>query len=860
MSLYDSVSISELASEFVKLGFSVFPCHTLESGSCSCGDLNCANVAKHPLTDNGVHGASNDPLKVETFFSGDYSIANIAIACGSVSGVWILDVDDPSALAALESQHGPLPQTWTVQTGSGGRHLYFRCDERSATFKNAVKFAGSLDIRTDGGYVLAPPSIHKSGKRYRWIVSPADCEIAVAPDWLVALIPKRESVAAASVVPLASVASINDPPTSTSTLTIQRAKSLADRMRLYLAKSPVAVSGDGGHKVTFAVVSRCVELFGLLCDDEFISALETWNVRCSPPWTESELRHKLSDCRKQIVTQSPTATDDPTAIVTDVDLGDCAGDDFPVADPSAFYGLLGEIVRTIEPETESDPMAILVSLLTICGHAIGGSPHTLVGPDRHGCNLFSAIVGDTASGKGMALSIAKYVAGDLLKDTVAYGLSSGEGLIERVGDPMETDGKIVFDGEKKLLCIETEFAKPIGAMCRESCTLSPVLRSAWDCSTLEVLTKGKSKLQASNAFVSILAHVTPEELSKLFSDSVETSNGFVNRFLWALVRSSKSLPSGGNVAVLNPYRAKLSAAIAKAKTLGELKRTAEAETQWKSVYDSLKASKPGSYGKAVERGRAIVVRLSLIFALLDGSSTITTAHLSAALAVWRYCDDSARIIFADDATMKLETKIIQVVRNRPGIHRSELRKIFPHDRKTTAVFNSSLESLALRGKVVIVRVYENRQADTVYPGVTIPPTSTSTLASVSEQSDSPTSAASVSPSAMAESLRPKSVTIADVVNWKNANGIRFIRDGGRVWVTPDCDSLSPEIEQWLRDNQDTLAMFVPKSEPESKSESLTKDEFFSDIKAGLLTSAAAYAAKQSEIDSSLFDNFSDCLA
>src|SRR5690606_3444741 len=115
---------------------------------------------------------TQDVATLERYFFGVNAIANIAVATGEASGVWVLDVDDTEALAAIEHANAPLPRTWTVATPSGGRHYYFRHDIRCENFKNAVKFAGALDVRTTGGYVLLPPSLHATGNRYRWLISP----------------------------------------------------------------------------------------------------------------------------------------------------------------------------------------------------------------------------------------------------------------------------------------------------------------------------------------------------------------------------------------------------------------------------------------------------------------------------------------------------------------------------------------------------------------------------------------------------------------------------------------------------------------------------------------------------------------
>jgi hypothetical protein len=114
--------------------------------------------------------------------------ANIGLVTGAVSGLVVLDVDPThggeASLRELESAHGPLPPTPEVLTGGGGRHLYFA--HPGALVRNAVGLLPGLDIRGDGGYVVAPPSRHASGRPYRWAPgrTPADCPLAPFPHWL----------------------------------------------------------------------------------------------------------------------------------------------------------------------------------------------------------------------------------------------------------------------------------------------------------------------------------------------------------------------------------------------------------------------------------------------------------------------------------------------------------------------------------------------------------------------------------------------------------------------------------------------------------------------------------------------------
>lgn len=114
--------------------------------------------------------------------------ANVGIVTGRVSGLVVVDVDPKHrgdrSLTRLELEHGPLPPTIESTTGGGGRHIYFA--HPGGIIHNKVGFAPGVDVRGDGGYVVAPPSLHASGKRYTWRRShaPEQTVLAAMPRWL----------------------------------------------------------------------------------------------------------------------------------------------------------------------------------------------------------------------------------------------------------------------------------------------------------------------------------------------------------------------------------------------------------------------------------------------------------------------------------------------------------------------------------------------------------------------------------------------------------------------------------------------------------------------------------------------------
>jgi hypothetical protein len=172
-------------------GWPVFPCHTPTKIGCSCRRDTCANIGKHPRTQHGLKDASTDEATIHRWW-GMWPSANIAVSTGAASGLVVLDEDsykggDASRLE-LEQMYHPLPETVQQFTGGGGRQYFFTHPGTNITNSTASLGVG-LDVRGDGGYVIAPPSLHESGKCYVWELNhhPDDIQCAPMPAWLVAL-------------------------------------------------------------------------------------------------------------------------------------------------------------------------------------------------------------------------------------------------------------------------------------------------------------------------------------------------------------------------------------------------------------------------------------------------------------------------------------------------------------------------------------------------------------------------------------------------------------------------------------------------------------------------------------------------
>ncbi len=183
MSLRSNTSnMLKAALRYAARSISVLPLYWIANGTCGCGTKDCSAPGKHPLLKNGVNGATTSRKAIGEWFS-RWPKANIGIATGAASGLVALDVDDRhgggEALAQLTRQNGELPETLIAITGNG-RHFFFK--HPGVPIKSsASKLGKGLDVRGDGGYVVAVPSLHVSGRYYRWYNKVPPAEI---PGWL----------------------------------------------------------------------------------------------------------------------------------------------------------------------------------------------------------------------------------------------------------------------------------------------------------------------------------------------------------------------------------------------------------------------------------------------------------------------------------------------------------------------------------------------------------------------------------------------------------------------------------------------------------------------------------------------------
>jgi len=178
---------------YAEHGWKVIPLHNItDIGTCSCGDRSCnTSAAKHPRIKGWKEQATLESSQIRDWWN-EWPRANVGIVTGKASGIIVLDVDPrhegSNSLDSLVQSFGDFPKTARVITGGGGQHIYFRNPD--STVGNRVNIRPGLDLRAEGGYIVAPPSLHKSNRLYEWENEMQVDQLADPPDWFLELLQK----------------------------------------------------------------------------------------------------------------------------------------------------------------------------------------------------------------------------------------------------------------------------------------------------------------------------------------------------------------------------------------------------------------------------------------------------------------------------------------------------------------------------------------------------------------------------------------------------------------------------------------------------------------------------------------------
>jgi len=387
--------------------------------------------------------------------------------------------------------------------------------------------------------------------------------------------------------------------------------------------------------------------------------------------------------------------------------------DWPVLSEDALYGVAGRFVKKAAPTTEGDPAAILTHFLVAFGNLIGHGPYYELGAEQH-TNLFTTIVGQTAFARKYTswVPVKKFfqlVDSDWVNNCVySGGFGSGEALIEAVRDPrIGKEGETLDEGipDKRLFWLDAEFGRTLRIMNRPESVLSHVMRLAWDGGRLESKTR-KNPLKASGAHLSMVGHITSEELQELLKPS-DYYNGFVNRFLWCMARRSQILCDPPDFApkdfqpevdaigkAVELVRGKELPGIVRAfEQLRRVKQSGNARELWEQIYPPMGKDVPKKILHTITRVPSQIRRIALIQTLLDGSSQMKEVHLRAAKALWDYYQQSAEYHFGRFAMATQTQSAAEMLQRNGKISRTEVQRSIFKNHGTPQAINEVMEEL-----------------------------------------------------------------------------------------------------------------------------------------------------------------------
>ncbi len=205
----------QYALAYARKGWPVLPLHSVSAhGDCTCGKSKCGKHAgKHPRIKDWLTQATTEEKQIKKWWR-KWSDANIGILTGKASGILAVDIDPRNGgaveLQKLKDDYGDMPHTPTVSTGGDGLHYYLKMpDFEVITMCGDHALRDGVEIRSDGGMVVAPPGLHPSGGCYNWLVTPADADLAEVPLWLVELL--RETMQSRQIASKKGRPIANDP-------------------------------------------------------------------------------------------------------------------------------------------------------------------------------------------------------------------------------------------------------------------------------------------------------------------------------------------------------------------------------------------------------------------------------------------------------------------------------------------------------------------------------------------------------------------------------------------------------------------------------------------------------------------------
>jgi hypothetical protein len=390
----------------------------------------------------------------------------------------------------------------------------------------------------------------------------------------------------------------------------------------------------------------------------------------------------------------------------------------------AFYGIAGKCINLMAQHCESSRESLLLQFLVIAGNIIGRSVYVYAGGAFLFPNEYVVCVGSTSRGrKGTAWRmnehLAAIVAPDWYNSCSVSEVQSGEGLVHRVRDEVkgfpkkdrrrkkddEPPEEIILDAgisDKRLLSIEQEFSLILKMAQRQGNSLTEIYRKAWDSPQKLRTTNKNSPLEASEPHISFIGHTNKEELLETLNE-VDLSNGYANRILWCAAKRTQLMPNAEYLdwnrypEILDELKAVFKQYLPNTGEPTRFYRSEAAQQLWTQLYFKLNNEKNtfGFIDGVLVRDTSHLLKLALIYAVLDQSETIEVAHFNAALAICDFCQASVRWLFSERTGDRLANTILfALIRAPNGMTKKEISDNVCYRNTPIAKIEKALETLA----------------------------------------------------------------------------------------------------------------------------------------------------------------------
>jgi bifunctional DNA primase/polymerase-like protein/uncharacterized protein DUF3987 len=687
---------AEAALGLARGGWLVFPLHHhVGDGRCSCGDKLCfwphsRNAAKHPrwekgTLEKGLLCATSDVTQVMAWW-GKWPEANIGLRTGD--GVFVVDVDGPEGAAYL-AERG-VPNTLSATTGRG-THLYFFAPE-GIEIRNRAKIAPDLDVRGDGGYVLAPCSEHASGAVYAWVDQEA--EIAEAPEWLVDAVREREAPEREPVV-----ATYRAPGEIT-----PYAKAALER-----EFERLSAAGEGSRNHTlFCAVANLAELVAGGELPESLVRDESWAIARAIGLEEMETRRTIDSAFRK-ASRNPRVAPEPrtrreaprgasqsaSPAVMDVDpeivaepfvpeQGSPNGHVLVLPAPAVEYPLgvwpsqIAEFIAATAHSVCVQPEAVGTAVLAVAASVIGRARWLDVKGEggwieRPG--IYAGLVGDVSRRKSPALRAAKAPLEALHAERAAKWNDEHERWEAEPGTKGEPqlESPLMKDVTTEVLALALK-AHPRGVVLVAD-ELIGWLNSmgqykggkgndrqrwveAWNGDTIDVFRASRKRIVVEHPCVSVVGGVQPD----VFAGLTAVRDGLAERFLYCVM---PKVPVDANTPdVPRSVRGTWDAIVRGLYDLREAQVVCDvpgcltaARQRAVDALNEAPEELEGYLGKGETHLGRIAIVLAAVWEVCGGERELTAAGVGRAEDLWGFYADQARRLFTGDL---LPVKVYQI--------------------------------------------------------------------------------------------------------------------------------------------------------------------------------------------------------